>query len=70
MRVQNLKIHEGNKDYKCESGVKPFSDTGFLKKHVHIIHRGKIHKCNVCSKTFSVKRNLNMHLKRIHSVAQ
>ena len=40
---QNLKkhiytVHEGHKDYKCESCCKSFPDGGKLKRHIKRVH--------------------------------
>ena len=47
-------IHEGHKDYKCESCGKSLSGAGTLRKHIYTVHEGhKDHKCESCSKSFS-----------------
>ena len=48
-------IHEGNKDYKCESCGKLFmyNNSSYLKKHIQTIHEGqKDFKCNYCGNLF------------------
>ena len=38
-----------------------------LKKHIHTIHEGnKDHKCESCTKTFSLEENLKRHIYTIH----
>ena len=37
----NHTVHEGHKDYKCESCEKSFAGAQYLKKHIHTIHRGQ-----------------------------
>ena len=47
-------VHEGHKDYKCESCGKSFSQTSALKNHIYTIHEGhKDNKCESCGKSFS-----------------
>ena len=62
-----LILHEGHKDYKCQSCKKSFTESGGLKRHIHIIHEGhKDHKCESCGKLFPEARNLKNHINRIH----
>ena len=46
-------VHEGYKDYKCESCSKSFSHSQSLKTHIYTIHEGhKDYKCESCEKSF------------------
>ena len=53
-RSLKINVHEGHKDYNCESCSKSFTRAGSLKKHIHTVHNGqKDHKCESCGKAFS-----------------
>ena len=46
-RSLKINVHEGHKDYNCESCSKSFTRAGSLKKHIHTVHNGqKDHKCD------------------------
>jgi len=33
-------VHEGHRDYECDSCGKSFSESGNLKRHIHTVHEG------------------------------
>ena len=61
------KIHNGHKDYKCESCGRSFSQANYLKMHIHTVHEGdKVHKCDSCGKSFSQGSSLKTHIYTVH----
>ena len=71
-RATNLKghrqeVHDGHKDFKCESCNTPFSRVANLKGHIQILHEGhKNHKCEYYDKSFSLMVNLKGHIQALH----
>ena len=60
-------LHEEQKNYKCESCGKSYTESGSLKKHIKIIHKGKRnYKCDSCGKSFTQSGSLKNHIKTIH----
>ena len=60
-------VHEGKRNYKCESCVKCFTQSGDLKIHINTIHKGqKNYKCGSCGKYFTQSSSLNLHIRTIH----
>ena len=62
-------VHDGQKDYKCESCDKPFSEEGDLKRHKYTIHEGhKEYRCDICDRLFSQTQQLKNHIHTVHKV--
>ena len=60
-------VHNGQKDHKCDSCEKLFSQAGNLKKHIDEVHNGqKDHKCDYCGNLFSRVGNLKKHIYLAH----
>ena len=56
-------VHEGHKDYTCESCEKSFTSAQNFKKHIVTIHEGrKDYKCNSCDKAFTCDASLKRHI--------
>ena len=63
MQEHIKRIHNGQKDKKCEICGK----SGTLKKHNHTVHEGhKDCKCEFCGKSFSQAPSLKTHFFRFH----
>ena len=60
-------VHEGDKDFKCESCGKSFKTLHGLETHLHTVHDGiKNHKCESCGKNFFPKSAMNRHIYTVH----
>ena len=61
-------IHNGQKDYKCNSCGKSFSQAQNLKTHINSVHNGvKNNKCDSCGKSFSSSQYLKIHINKVHN---
>ena len=61
-------IHNKQKDHKCDTCEKTFSQAGYLKTHINSVHNGiKDHDCDSCGKAFSLAHNLKKHINVVHN---
>ena len=65
MKPKTKKFH---KKHQCVTCVKPFSQAGHLKRHIHTVHEGhKDYECGSCVKSFSQAGDLKRHMQKVHA---
>ena len=68
-KIQNeLKVHKGQKNYKCDECCKSFLSVHNLKQHIFLLHEGrrKDYNCEMCHKSFPTKSDLKRHVTSVH----
>ena len=67
LKIHIRTIHEGRKDYECDSCGKFFPTITRCNNHIKLVHEErKDHKCKLCEKSFFVKATLQIHINTVH----
>ena len=62
-----VKIHEGPKEFICESCSKNFNRKNALTAHINKVHERRTdNMCDSCGKNFSSFHSLKHHVKKVH----
>ena len=60
-------VHEGRRDFKCDTCGKDYQTRNALNGHIKLVHdKIRDNHCNLCTKSFSFPGHLKRHILEVH----